>query len=77
MLKREPRTETMKKTLEKIIKAMGYMTILLLLACLIFGIFEKKDTASLLAITGAGTGFLYMICGFFCAITNSCTTDPE
>lgn len=67
----------MKKTLEKFIKLMGYMTILLLLAGLIFGISEKKDTASLFAITGAGTGFLYMICGFFCAIINPCTPDPE
>ena len=36
----------MKKPLEKFIKLTGYMTILLLLAGLIFGISEKKDTAS-------------------------------
>ena len=50
----------MKRALHTLIRLLGYLSILLLVVGLFFGIFEKQDTAALFAIPGAGAGFIFI-----------------
>jgi len=53
----------MKKTVETIIRILGYGTLALLFAGLVLCIFEKKAIGVPLAISGAGTAFLFIVTG--------------